>query len=357
MVATPRRHHYVTAAYLKGFLETGHQHLICYGRRRQVPFRATPEKLANLRDYYASRKNGTTDYSLETEIEREVEGPGLAVIRKLISGRTNISWQERHHLAKLIALQSVRIPYERDFMESNHKATLLGYIADMDEASRDAGRSVDAIEVGVSAVDDPRLINWRRVTRQEVLQELRELAHDPGSGSRHLLLYLSGKISEIYVDMDWTVFNISGSDRFTTSDRPMIVSYPDRIGRGRGIKDPRTEVIFPLAGKILLKMRHRNWMLSAIRRKRSKSEVKQRPTLKWLDASPELVKAANQHQVERAYFWVFSGSERSSLEDWMTSPSKEPKRVTIVDESAGENISSAMPRMIRKRQFIFDHEQ
>jgi hypothetical protein len=50
MPGIPRRHHFVTKAYLEGFLELGEKHLSCYMRRRSEPFLSMPVNLANIRD-------------------------------------------------------------------------------------------------------------------------------------------------------------------------------------------------------------------------------------------------------------------------------------------------------------------
>jgi Protein of unknown function (DUF4238) len=102
-VARPKQQHYVTRAYLEGFLGNSEQHLVCYGRGKG-PFRKSPGDLACQRNYYAIRKtDGTWDDSLEELIGKTVEDPGVPVIQKLASGRTRLSWTERDrclHLAQ-----------------------------------------------------------------------------------------------------------------------------------------------------------------------------------------------------------------------------------------------------------------
>lgn len=122
MAGIPRRHHFVTKAYLDGFLLPGEGHLCCYDRKKSAPFLTAPENLANRHDYHSfKRPDGTIDYSLETQIGSEIESPGIPVIQKLAAGKVNISHAERTTLAKLIALRSVRVPFERNFMDNCFK--------------------------------------------------------------------------------------------------------------------------------------------------------------------------------------------------------------------------------------------
>src|SRR5208282_5222612 len=53
-------------------------------------------------------------------------------------------------LARLIALQHVRVPYERDFLDRQNKENLESYLEDMDLAAARVGRPVSAIDVYVS---------------------------------------------------------------------------------------------------------------------------------------------------------------------------------------------------------------
>jgi len=120
MPGIPRRHHFVTKAYLEGFLELGKKHLSCYMRRRSEPFLSMPVNLANIRDFHSlKRPDGSIDTSLEILIEREIESPGIPLIRKLASERSILDYKQRSLVARL-GLQSVRVPHERSFMDSNN---------------------------------------------------------------------------------------------------------------------------------------------------------------------------------------------------------------------------------------------
>jgi hypothetical protein len=359
MGSIPRRHHYIAASYLEGFLEPGEKHLDCYGRKRSAPFSNAPDKLANIRDYHSfKRPDGTIDCSLEVQIEREIETPGIPVIRKLVAGKTNLDYSERLRLAKLIALQAVRVPYERNFMESNHKQNLLSYIEDMDQRSCNKNAPVNAIEVAAAPGADPRLIKeWVPVTRAQILADLRQLEEDPGSSSRHILLGLAADLAKIYMQMEWTIFYATGADRFITSDRPVITISSGDKNLSRGIKDVRSKIIFPLSSAALLQMEHHNWMLDAVRRSPSKAKQKKSPCVAPSSAPEKLVEMVNRMQAARAHLWIFSGRKENWLKEWMKAPLKEPKHVvSIVDEQLIKGTDGGPSRITRKREFVVSHE-
>src|SRR5437879_627758 len=122
MPPRPRQHHYVTKAYLDGFLEPHCRQLFCYGRRRQSAFRRSPQDLAKERDYYSLRRpDGTWNDSLELKLQKHVEDPGLEVVRMLVDGKTRLNWEQRDRLSLLIAAQRFRVPHMRDLMDSHAK--------------------------------------------------------------------------------------------------------------------------------------------------------------------------------------------------------------------------------------------
>jgi hypothetical protein len=359
MGTAPRHHHFVTKAYLEGFLEPPAAHLLCYGRKRSAPFRSAPEKLANIRDFHSFRRpDGTIDASLEAYIGREIETPGIPVLRKLAAGRTAIDHIQRLKLAKLVALQSVRVPFERNFMDENNKEDLLSYLAQMDEDSRRLNAPVNAIQIAITPVDDPRLIKkWFTLTRAQVLAALNEVKEDPTGSSRKTFLGLADAIAEIYMSMEWTIHCAQGSQRFITSDRPVLRHYSDGGGPGRGLKDLRSEVYFPLSSAALFHMKHHNWLIDEIRKRKHGAPRPRRrpanPTIACVEAEIELMEKVNRMLADHAHLWVFSGREEEWLSGWMKEPFKKPKRaVTVADEERYPRTGHEPPKLTRKREFV-----
>jgi hypothetical protein len=362
MAGIPRRHHFVTKAYLDGFLMPGEKHLFCYGRKKPEPFPAATEKLANRHDYYSfKRPDGTLDYSLETQIGSEIESPGMPVIQKLAGGKVNISHAERTALARLIALQNVRVPFERDFLDSNARDNLLGYLAEMDEESIRLGGPVNELKLGVAPRADPRLIKeWVSVQRDVVEHMLRELDADPGQTSRETIFGLSYDLAKIMVGMEWSVYRASGSARFITSDRPVIVDSDGEDGFGRGLKDMRTTVTFPLSGVALLQLKHRNWLVDEVRKRRgSKPTHRSKPANRVVTVSPAddaFVGSLNTHQANHAHLWIFSGSRNDWLSGWSQASLKAPKRAEkVLDVEEVISTHGEPARRTRKREFVVSH--
>lgn len=364
MPGLPRRHHYVTRAYLDGFLEPNAKTLFCYMRRKSEPFAATPANLANIRDFHSvKRADGSIDTTLETRIEREIESPGVPLLRKLASGKTNLDFQQRSRVARLIALQMVRVPYERNFMDQNNIDNLRSYIAEMDSDSERLGLPVNAIEIAITPRDDPRLIrDWIRVTRAQILAEIKEAEEDPRHSSRENLLGLADTLGVIIARMEWTVRYASGSARLITSDRPVVLSFSDGIALGRGLKDLRAEIRFPLSNASVLEIKHRQWLIEAVRKNSPRRGFKPKQKADWTirsnDADDLFVDSFNQKMASRAHLLVFSGSTQAWLTEWLKAPLKAEKQAvnTLETQDFLSVPGERTPRLTRKRGWFISHE-
>lgn len=141
-MARPRQHHYVTRAYLEGFLEPPSNQIFCYGRRRHRVFWSRPEDLAKQRDYYSfKRPDGSWDDMLEHLLDEKIESPGISVLRKLVGGDTRLSWADRQHLSMFIATQRMRVPYFREMLDANYKQLVHQLRKDYEEKERELGFS------------------------------------------------------------------------------------------------------------------------------------------------------------------------------------------------------------------------
>jgi hypothetical protein len=358
MPGPPRRHHYVTKAYLEGFLEPDERLLFCYGRKRSEPFRAGPENLANIRDYYSfRRKDGTLDSTLEEQIGQKIESPGLPIVRMLSRGAKELSRSQRLSVARLIALQNVRVPYQRDFMDHQHKATLEGYIADMDAESRRRGFPVNALEVSINVTGrEPRSNEWFVVTRDSVTAELRAIEADPGAFSREAFFELAEHTAKTISEMQWAVLRAPEKSPFITSDCPVVTR--DKTGRRMfpGLKDQETEVLFPLSKSAVLRMDH--FRLCQIH-PRKKHVVRQKrvmkapaQTIQEERASDELVLHLNQVVASRSQFWTFSGVDHPWLFQHMQATSSIPKLTRPRLESEAPSLNSKGRLVLTKKEFF-----
>ena len=317
-------------------------------------------KLANIRDFHSfRRRDGSIDTSLETQIEREIESPGIPLLRKLASGKVNFDYQQRLLVARLVALQSVRVPYERSFMDRNNVDNLRSYIEQMDEDSKRLGAPVNAIEIAVTPRDDPRLIrNWMRVTRAQILAEIRDAEEDPLRSSRETFFGLAESVGRIIARMEWAVRYASGATPFVTSDRPVIRSFSDGPAMGRGINDLRAEIRFPLSSTSILEIKHHQWLVDAVRKKRRRSSLKPKVNTEWTidtgDANDAFVNTFNLRMAKQAHLLVFSGRPQGWLTEWTKDPIKPDKSaVKVLDtEERLRVFGEKKPRLTRKQEWV-----
>lgn len=358
MAGPPRRHHYVTKAYLDGFVEPNEGLLFCYGRKKPKAFRALPENLAHIRDYHSfKRDDGTLDFTLETQIDQQIESPGIPIIRTLSEGQTNLDPAQRLGLARFIALQNVRVPYERDFMDQQHKVILEGYLADMDAESSMRGFPVNAIEVAVNiSGQEPKPHEWRRITRDFVNAELRDIEADKRRFSRESFFDLAEKLAKTISRLRWTVFYGAGQARFITSDCPVVTR--DKNGRRYfpGLEDSETEVYFPLSKNALIQMEHENSCQLLPRKKQIHRQKRVMLTrtqqITAIQADEQIAQSLNELIVARAHLWTVSGASQDWLLERMRQPSKIQKRIKAILQSGSMATNQAGQRLLTKKEFV-----
>jgi hypothetical protein len=332
------------------------------GRNKSAPFSAAPLNLANRHDYYSfKRKDGTIEHSLEDRIGHEIESPGLPVIAKLSSGKLNLSHDERYKLARLVALQSIRVPYERDFIDSNARKNLLEYLSDMDADSQRLGHPVNAIEVGTAPRDDPRIMKRAVLHRRAIMERLRQMDEDPLLVSREGIFGIATHIAKELMTMKWSVSYASGKMQLITSDRPVAKIFSDGNSVGRGVRDLRCEITFPISGTALLQMKHHNWLPDAVKKRRPNEPTHRRsaprPMIETSSIGGEEVQKKNELHAQHAHLWVFSSSRLDWLTQWTQLAMKAPKEATIIQDAHELVRGSRGTKIImRKREYVVSHD-
>ena len=245
-MARPKQQHYVTKAYLEGFLRPSHQHLVCYGRGRG-PFRSSPEDLACQRNYYAIKKNdGTWDDSIETLIGETVEGPGLPIIQKLASGNTGLSWQERNRISLLIAFQEMRTPSARERTRVFSRAL-------HERVSRDI-KAANPQQNSVQIVSESGKTST--VTLDEMIEVRNEICDDHSMEIHRTLVGAALKLCDLLRHMKFTIHYPTGNEEFVTTDTPVIRVFHSPAPLGTGINRLDVEIRFPLSRKAFLTLTH-----------------------------------------------------------------------------------------------------
>jgi len=298
-------HHYVTKAYLDGMLAAGESRLWVYERNSERVFRNIPRNLASARAYYTVvRRDGVEEDKLERLFATDVEGPGIAAIRRLSRETKQLNWDERMHATALIAFQELRVPYMREQLSQMMRGVLKAFM-------QSDGAVHGMLENGLKGLQEQGVIP-RSVTAEDLIVMRPEAS----------LLAMGHAVKALintYTELKWEIL-IAGQGDFVTSDCPVCRHYPDS-GRGPvGLVNPDLNVYFPIARDRVLRLRHdhRKYEFFAKLMRLSR----QRQAVRLRERTPETafhligggeVSAINSLLIQRAQRWVYSPSENPSV--------------------------------------------
>jgi hypothetical protein len=326
-VARPKQQHYVTKAYLQGFLCPSEQHLVCYGRGGKGPFKSSPEDLACQRNYYALRKeDGTWDDSIEKLIASTVEDPGLPVIQKLASGKTRLSWQERNRIALLIAFQETRTPFARERAR--------GFSKLLNERILQAVRSADPLQDSINLIGESGAAN--SVSLDQIVKDHEVLCDDHAMEIHRSLTGGALKLADVYKHMKFTVCYPAGNEEFITTDTPVIRVFHDAEPLGAGLNRRDVEVRFPLSRKAFLTLTHDTALIEKLTHASGAKKSRQLealPEVRIKRVSDSEVSALNKGHARHAHLWLFAPAELNWVKDVLSAASAAPK---ILDLSSGD---------------------
>lgn len=316
-MAEPKQHHFVTKAYLEGFAPEDGSRLFIYTRNKPGFFRAHPDKIAKIHNYYSQKRpDGTIDNKLEMLLATQVEGPGIGVLRRLNAGHYNISGSARGRLAFMMAIQEYRVPWMRQTMEDSMKAVQQRIMTSMidrpgfleqriNEISAEEGR-----ETNLTADDIRHCFRTGQIG----------LASNPGP-SLWAMGAVAEKITDIYFGLRWTVLE-SKVASFVTSDCPVHRFYSPVAPQRPyvGLADHRIQVRFPISRRRMLIAEHdfkrmdmwRKLMERGLRRRAAQlraaaSEI----GFKIVEAAE--VKELNEHTISMASRIVISPEEMPEI--------------------------------------------
>lgn len=245
-MARPKLQHYVTRAYLEGFLAHDEKFLLCYGRGLG-PFRKQPSDLAAQRNFYAIKgADGSWDDSIESMIEQSVESPGLPVVKKLASGKTRLSWEERNKISMLMAFQEARTPAMRARARENMSAFQERILADISRSNPNQ-KTIDLVGKNGKPVT---------VTLEEMIASHDKLVSDDHCLEiQRMTMRPALRLASIFERMKFTVYYASDAD-FLTTDAPVIRVFTENLPLGYGMQRPDIEVRFPLSRQAILTLTH-----------------------------------------------------------------------------------------------------
>jgi hypothetical protein len=252
-MAEPKQHHFVTKAYLEEFAPEDGSRLFVYTRNKPGFFRANPDKIAKIHNYYSQKRpDGTVDNKLELALATQVEGPGIAVLRRLNAGHYNISGSARGRLAFLMAIQEYRVPWMRQNMEDMLRAVQELIMTSMIDRPGFLEKRINEIKA-----EEGRDTN---VTADDLRNSIRTgqigLARNLGS-SLWAMGAVVERVTEVYFGMRWTILE-SKEASFVTSDCPVHRFY-SLVAPQRpyvGLADDRIQVRFPISRQRMLVADH-----------------------------------------------------------------------------------------------------
>ena len=315
--ARPKQQHYVTKAYLDGFLAPGASQLFCYTRNGKMFPRRTQD-IATGRNFYAFKnEKGEWDDSLEEIIGRTVEAPGLPVLQKLAKGNTRLNWDERTALALLVALQEVRTPASLQRTIDYTKAMterLLREIRDADPTQK----TIDLVgEDGKKST----------VTLAEIEESQADLEKKNSLEKLRLAMGPAMELHQYYRQMKFTMHYPLGGQRFITSDTPVIRVY-SHTGYGTGLNRNDVEVRFPVSNRAFLTITHdlkfAEQLIGATAAKRARL-LNRLPEVQIRYISDAQVVAFNRGHVRHARMWIFSSEQSEWVPELLKERSAAPE--------------------------------
>lgn len=320
--ARPKQQHYVTKAYLDGFLTPGANQLVCYARNGKMFPRRTQD-IAKERNFYAFKNEmGEWDDSLEEVIERTVETPGLPVLQKLSKGNTRLNWDERTALAMLVAFQEVRTPTSLQ--------RTIDYTKVMTEKLLREVRAANPTQKTIDLVGKDGRKNT--VTLAEIEESQADLEKENSFDKLKLAMGPAMQLYQYYRQMKFTMYYPLGTQRFVTTDNPVIRVYSNSK-HGAGLNRNDVEIRFPVSSGAFLTVTHdlkfTEQLIKATEAKRAKLLNRLPEVQSRCISDPEVV-AFNRGQVRHARMWAFSPDES----EWIPELLKErPVAPEVVDLS------------------------
>jgi hypothetical protein len=321
-LSRPKQQHYVTKAYLDGFLAPSVQHLFCYGRNGSS-FRRSTDDLAKQRNFYALKtEEGEWDDSLEHLIEKTVEVPGLPVIKKLSAGKTRLNWDDRRALSLLIAIQEARTPAARQNVIAGSKLMTDRILQDI-KAANPEQKTIDLIGKSDSK---------STVTLEEIVESHDDLTKDHSAEVLRLAMGPALELYHYYMQMRFTVHYPLGTARFITTDTPVIRVFHQTREFGTGINRPDVEIRFPLSANALLTITHdlrlAEQLIKANENKRSKL-LANLPEVRVRYVRDGDVLAFNRGHARHARMWAFSSQELDWMAEVLAARSAAPQMIDL----------------------------
>ena len=313
-----RKHHYVQARYLDGFLAEAETQLWCYGRHRPESFRAISDELANQRDFYAI-PDAPVGSNIEDYLEKSVESPGLNALRELVGRLQPPTLEARIALGRYIAFQEMRVPHTRELIRKQHLHTLT-HIEKQLRAQ--GGRDATIYPYATAEGEIAKRGEAFTITMKEAQAHLAELERNLDTFDLPMMVELANEFFIFFVQMRWTILIAPDSSDFITSDNPVFRCFTDQNLHDSALLRPDCMVFCPLTKKAVLLMEHDFEFLEVLRRETEDGNGHTLPPTRFREISAEEVVTMNVEIAEQCTSWCFSGKPLEWLPEVLANESK-----------------------------------
>jgi hypothetical protein len=252
MALAPRRHHYVSEFYLRGFCtQAAPGQVIVYDKETGRVGGTSIKNAAVKRDYYRlpSTPEGPSPFALEEALSG-IESQAGAILPKLIGG-DDLTTSERAAWAGFMALSYLRGPAARHLMTE----LIVSNMNKAMEAALSTKENYEEIVRNSGGTDDPIS---DKVPYQKLVKFWNEREFELKISEYVSLGALESveKVATILYDMNWTFVRCPPGSLFITSDTPMSYSsprgsYDPTIGDG-GLMNRAVQARMPLTKRCLL---------------------------------------------------------------------------------------------------------
>ena len=233
-MSEPRKHHYLSQFYLRGFSTDGRK-IFQFEKKTGRGYECSIHDAGAIRDYHELDHGDFEDpHALEKQLS-VAEGRFAAILDEvLVSG---VSTRERHAcLIELLNLFRVRVPAQKAYFERV-----------LEESVRSVGKMMERhgqlpapSKQGASIMDQMTI----SIRNFKCLEMMFRMAADPD-------------ILRILATMKASLLDAPEGSRFFTCDQPVALYHPtasEKDSYGVALVDPLIEVSFPLSCQTLLKL-------------------------------------------------------------------------------------------------------
>jgi len=189
-MSTPKRHHFVPEAYLRGFVDDNSGFLNVYSKRSNMWRKQKPKQVMVRNKYYHQEwaPEGVDKNILEKFLGSEVEPRGLSALQKLIDMPEALDANDTAEIITYLQLQRLRVPRQADMAKILAKRFIASDLLKTPEG-RDVLKHSDI------------------VVKDSFRIEFMSMMH--------------GELSPYFSRMNWDVISAEEGSSFITTDSPV----------------------------------------------------------------------------------------------------------------------------------------